>query len=50
MSNTVNNNLQTTPTSQAQTPMQSHSLHQHQQQQITVSQPMGCKDKEQLLS
>ncbi|KAK7335106.1 hypothetical protein VNO80_26877 [Phaseolus coccineus] len=49
MSNTVNNNLQTAPTSQPQAAMQSHSLHQHQHQ-MTVSQPLGCKDKEQLLS
>nr|KYP35373.1 Transcription factor RF2b [Cajanus cajan] len=44
MSNSVNNNVQSTQTSQAQA-MQLH------QQQLTVSQPLGCKDnKEQLLS
>ncbi|BAT92620.1 Basic leucine zipper 34 [Vigna angularis] len=51
MSNTLNNNLQNPSTSQPQATIQSHSLHQHQhQQQIAVSQPLGCKDKEQLLS
>ncbi|CAJ1957537.1 unnamed protein product [Sphenostylis stenocarpa] len=49
MRNTVNNNLQTPPTSQSQAAMQSPSLHQHQQQK-TVSQPLGYKDKEQLQS
>ncbi|TKY49145.1 Basic leucine zipper 61 [Spatholobus suberectus] len=49
MNNSVNNNLQSPPTSQAQPSMQPHNLHLHQQQ-LTISQPLGRKDKEQLLS